>query len=269
MGFSNLNDASTTIHEQLNAILSQCNTLLKYDLVGVYLHGSLAMDCFNECRSDLDLLVVTKGLISSETQKTFTEFFSDRSINHIPVEISFVNQKEIQPWQYPTPYQYHYSETALGDLLTQLQNGEWTRWSITTRKDEDLAAHITYARRRGICLYGPDPESVFPEVPRADFIASILSDVLDPEYGLNPRTSRPVYMLLNSCRTLEFLQTGELSSKYEGGLWALQALPVRFHPLIRAAIDCYRYCVDEDRLSKYDLAEFVPYMRSAISANMI
>jgi hypothetical protein len=269
MGFTSLNDASTMIHEQLNAILSQCNLLLGNDLIGVYLHGSLAMDCFNESRSDMDLLAVTKGLISSETQKSFTEFFSDREINSIPVEISFLNQKDLLPWQYPTPYHYHYSEEVYENLRQQLQNGEWTRWSIVTRKDEDLAVHITYARQRGICLYGLDPEEVFPEVPRADFVASILQDTLGLEFGLNPQTDRPVYMLLNACRTLEFLQEGTLASKYEGGLWALQTVPVRFHPLIRAAIDCYRYCIDEDRLSKYDLAEFIPYMRNAISANMI
>ena len=43
--------------EQVTAIFQQAAGL---DLLGVYLHGSLALGCFDPRRSDLDLLVVLR-----------------------------------------------------------------------------------------------------------------------------------------------------------------------------------------------------------------
>ena len=36
-----------------------CVDIFGKDLTGVYLHGSLAMGCFNPQKSDIDLMVVT------------------------------------------------------------------------------------------------------------------------------------------------------------------------------------------------------------------
>jgi hypothetical protein len=36
-------------------LLATLQDILKENLVGMYLHGSLAMDCFNPARSDIDL----------------------------------------------------------------------------------------------------------------------------------------------------------------------------------------------------------------------
>ena len=40
--------------------------ILGENLVGIYLHGSAAMGCFNDKKSDIDLLVVVKGEVSDE-----------------------------------------------------------------------------------------------------------------------------------------------------------------------------------------------------------
>lgn len=45
-------------HEVLTHFVSMCQRMMGKNLVGVYLHGSLAMGCFNPWESDLDLLVV-------------------------------------------------------------------------------------------------------------------------------------------------------------------------------------------------------------------
>ncbi|SFE93867.1 Nucleotidyltransferase domain-containing protein [Paenibacillus algorifonticola] len=39
------------------------------NLVGIYLHGSLAMGCFNTHKSDIDLLIVAQEALSTETNK--------------------------------------------------------------------------------------------------------------------------------------------------------------------------------------------------------
>ena len=49
---------------ELKGLLDEfiCNSknILQDNLIGIYLHGSLAMGCFNEKKSDIDLLVVVK-----------------------------------------------------------------------------------------------------------------------------------------------------------------------------------------------------------------
>ena len=44
-----------------NAFVSLCREVLADALTGVYLHGSLAMGCFNPVTSDVDLIVDTTG----------------------------------------------------------------------------------------------------------------------------------------------------------------------------------------------------------------
>jgi len=52
----------------------------------------------------------------------------------------------------------------------------------------------------------------------------------------------PFYGVLNLCRVLRVLAEGpdDLPSKEEAAVWALERLPVRHHPIITEALDCYR-----------------------------
>lgn len=50
--------------EILNEIVKQSKKLLGVELVGIYLHGSMAMGCFNSDKSDIDLLIVIKNSIT-------------------------------------------------------------------------------------------------------------------------------------------------------------------------------------------------------------
>ena len=45
------------ILEQLKAA---CTNILSANLTGIYLHGSLALGCFNWDKSDIDFIVVTR-----------------------------------------------------------------------------------------------------------------------------------------------------------------------------------------------------------------
>ena len=49
--------------ELLNRFTSESKRIIGDDLAGIYLHGSLAMDCFNPDRSDIDLIVVTGDVV--------------------------------------------------------------------------------------------------------------------------------------------------------------------------------------------------------------
>lgn len=47
--------------------------ILGENLVGIYLHGSYVMDCFNPRKSDLDLLIVVEDIIPDDVKKRYMD----------------------------------------------------------------------------------------------------------------------------------------------------------------------------------------------------
>ena len=62
-----------SIQTQLEQLIAEIHSYLASGLVGIYLHGSLAMGCFNPNRSDLDLLVITRQGMAVETKRTMAQ----------------------------------------------------------------------------------------------------------------------------------------------------------------------------------------------------
>ena len=52
------------LRELLDGFIMNSKNILGNNLTGIYLHGSAAMGCFNDKKSDIDLLVVVKNDIS-------------------------------------------------------------------------------------------------------------------------------------------------------------------------------------------------------------
>ena len=129
--------------------------ILGENLVGVYLHGSAAMGCYNPAKSDLDLIVVTEGSPDDSCKRKYMEMvteihalLSGKNPGHSGIEMSVVRRDACNPFVYPTPFELHFSAMHL----------EWYRRDpedyIRKMKgtDKDLAAHFTMIRSRGRCL---------------------------------------------------------------------------------------------------------------------
>jgi predicted nucleotidyltransferase len=252
------------VQGQAQRLLGAFRALLGADLVGIYLHGSLAMGCFNPLRSDIDLLAVTQEPITVEIKAEIARLLLEVSRRPTPVEISFLASRDLTPWRHPTPFDFHYSEDWRPAMTRDLAQSAWGNCGAVRRCDADLAGHITVTRHRGICLYGLPIPQVFPVVPRTDFLASILADVLDQKYGLTSDLSHPVYVILNACRTLAYLRTGQILSKDEGGGWAAHILPERYGPTLVALSDAYRSCGDEGGVPAAAVADLVACLREEI-----
>ena len=218
----------------LDEFVCLCRETAGEELVGVYLHGSLAMGCFHPGASDIDLIVGTKGEWTDE-QKLFFMNRVVRLNEKAPakgLELSIVKKEHCLSFRYPTPFELHFSPAHLkwferdpGDYVEKMKG-----------VDYDLAAHFTILRRFGLVLYGEPVEKVFGPVPREDYMDSILRDVAEAGEEI---TQQPVYVILNLCRVLAFCRDGACLSKREGGLWGLEHVESRFHPLIREALECY------------------------------
>ncbi len=249
-GWNNPPDAT---RGQISRLISNLRRRFEGNMVGVYLHGSLAMGCFNPNLSDVDLLVVTREPIIVDAQKGLTEELFVLSKAPTPIELSLLSQRDLNPWQYPTPYQFHYGESHRERLTKEIANGAWRKWNEGEKRDEDLAAHITYLRARGICLWGKPIDEVFPDVPKEDYLNSILSDV---KWSKGLLIENPVYPILNLCRVLAYLREGKLLSKDEGGRWGLERLPSPLLLVVRSAMSSYSglyqdMYVPEDKVNSF------------------
>ncbi len=229
------------IQAQVERYVADVRVMLGDELVGIYLHGSLAMGCFNPAQSDLDLLVVTRAPMSLTTKRDIAGHLLRVSRQPAPIEISFLALTMLTPWRHPLPFDFHYSEMWRDACIRDLAGEGWRTWNARDQRDPDLAAHITVVRQRGIALYGLPAADVFPPVPEEDYIAAIIDDVTE---ALDRIYADPVYAILNACRTLAFLQTRRVLSKDEGGQWALEHLPPALRPLIEMALMHYRGAAD-------------------------
>lgn len=233
-------DAPADVRNEVHELITSLSDALGNKLVGVYLHGSLAMGCFNPDRSDVDVLVVVRERMPTAPRRRIAEVLLTLSGNPAPIEISVLAWDDLHPWRHPTPFDLHYSEDWRESLTTALATMETMDEKFEVgapRVDADLAGHITVVRSRGVVLHGPPPTDVFPAVPRTDYLDSVGGDICG---GLERIHAEPVYAILNACRTLGYLADGMIRSKDEGGAWALTHLPDEHRSVVSQALATYR-----------------------------
>lgn len=252
------------MEEYATALAKRISGLFQYKLTGVYLHGSLAMDCFNPEISDIDLLIIVEDGISKDEKKALDDLFlKEYRGDHLPakgLEVSVITRGNVRPLLYPTPFDYHFSDMH----IDAIRRGDAT----FPASDPDIAAHIAVIRTRGRALIGEPIESVFAPVPHTIYMRAIYYDIQDAETDI---LKQPTYMILNLCRVYQFCINQSVASKKEGGEWGLQSLPVRFHPIIQKAMKAYaigrtwKTAAEEEA----SLTDFAVYMTSSIRGKSI
>jgi predicted nucleotidyltransferase len=208
-------EAPQEIAQLLSDIVTHCTGLLGDTLVGIYLHGSLAMGSFNPDSSDVDFLVVTKTTLTPEKRKELAQAMI-RLSEHAPhkgLEMSVITERELLDFKHPMPYEFHFSNR----WIEQYRDDTFD-YAQDNLVDGDLAAHLTIIKARGRVLYGQPIDAVFPDIHQQYYIASILADAREILLNMG---SNPVYNVLNLCRVRAFLAAGLITSKREGGEWAL------------------------------------------------
>ncbi|WP_165949064.1 aminoglycoside adenylyltransferase domain-containing protein [Kribbella turkmenica] len=206
--------------------------------VGVYVHGSLAMDCFYRAKSDVDVLVVVPETLTGAEREHVARTLAERS-EHRPMpgdlELSVLTVEQAANHQHPRPFEVHYSAAWTGSILDGRVD------YAGTHRDPDLAAHITVTRERGATVSGPSPRDLFAPVPHDDYLVAITADLHDILSG-EELLSAPYYGVLNACRVLATIKLGPgtVLSKEEGVPCARDNLPSQHHALIEQALTCYR-----------------------------
>lgn len=223
-----------TPEEIIQSFTRNCKSVLKEKLVGVYIHGSYVMGCFNPAKSDIDLLIVIREPMTDaekldllKATVPLNDFAPEKGI-----EYSVVRSAVCKPFVYPTPYELHFSPMHLEryrkdplDYIAHLQG-----------TDKDLAAHFTILFHRGRCLYGSPIPEVFAPVSDECYFDSIRYDIEGAREDILTDTT---YIVLNLCRVLAYKQEHIVLSKKEGGEWGMTHSDSRFRELIRTALDDY------------------------------
>lgn len=243
------------LKELLDEFIQNSKDILCDNLIGLYLHGSLAMGCYNEKKSDIDLLVVVKNDVSREDKRRYMDMVVTLN-NKAPskgIELSIVKEAVCKPFIYPTPFELHFSAAHLNWYLSDPED----YIEKMNGTDKDLAAHFTIIYHRGKTLYGKEIKSVFSEVSSEAYMDSIWLDIKNAKEDIIDDT---MYMILNLCRVLAYKKERLILSKQEGGEWALRHLSEpQYKKIILSALEEYKTGKTMS-ITQADAVGFVEYM---------
>jgi streptomycin 3"-adenylyltransferase len=230
-------ETPSDVEQYLDRVVSALRDDLGPDLIGVYLHGSLAMGAFTPGRSDIDMLAVCAAPLTPERSTGL-----GKALDAIPrpasggdLEFSLTTEAAVRAASAAPAFELHVSTH---DEPTVVDGHD-------RPGDEDLVTHFAMARARGRSLFGPDPVEMFPEPDRALLISSMRGDIewarsssaAGWEGHDQPQAASMAYQVLNGARCLRFLETGDLGSKAEGAEWLERRDPdPDVHGLLEAAL---------------------------------
>ena len=214
----------------LSILASRYSGILGDNFVGMYVHGSYAMGCFNAAKSDLDYIILCDDEPDADIKKQIMDvtIAYERFAPAKGLEMHLMRRCDCAEYIHPPYFCLHYSGAHTLAYLSDPDN----YISYMHGQDMDLGAHLTVLTNRGKRIAGPEIPEVFGAVPKYAYIESVMSD-MDWSDG------DCMYHVLNRCRTLALMRDGLVLSKKEGALWALENVEKEHHPVITEALHCY------------------------------
>lgn len=246
------------IERLLDRFVIETEKVFQNNLAGIYLHGSLAMGCFHEKKSDVDLIVVVNYPLSMEDKRAYIEkiLMLNEDAPAKGIEMSVVLKRDMLAFRHPAPFEMHFSN---GHLEAYKSDPEGTLLRLTGT-DRDLAAHVMIINRFGKTLYGEEIAEVFSEVSHKDYLDALMYDLESAEEDI---LENPMYMTFSLCRVLAYVKDNAVLSKKDGAVWALSNVEKEYHKIIRAAANAYETDA-EMAIDAEDRQAFAKYMLSQI-----
>jgi predicted nucleotidyltransferase len=226
--------ALTATDDQAGAALAAIRAAMDGAIVGVYLYGS-AVDAGLKPDSDLDLFVVTDRALTTDERKRLVDGLmpisqrESRPPGWRPLELTVVEESQVNPWRYPPRMELLYGEWLRDDLVAGRID--------PPRFNPDLGILITMVRQRGEPLIGPLATEVLGAVPPRDLARAMVDTV---PFLLEDLEGDTRNVLLTLARIWLTLGTGEIRSKDAAADWVLPRLAPDDRPLLERARDLYR-----------------------------
>ena len=228
--------ADPTPYADLNAVLrdfvASVQAILGENFCGAYLQGSFAVGDADE-HSDVDYIVATNGEVSDE-------------------QVAALQAMHERLFELETPWAQHLEGSYFPkELLRRVDPGPHAARLLRQRRDQagrdnhcNTAVVRWSLREHGVVLAGPEPKSLIDPVDPEDLRREVRDAMVEfaawasspTKAGGMSRWMQP-YLVLNLCRMLQTLESGEITSKKAGGEWALEALDPEWADLIQRALD--------------------------------
>ena len=229
-----IKDPPPTPYPDINAILfgflSELRGILADQLVGLYLHGSLACGDFNPITSDVDFLVVTQRQISTQAFSSLEAMHAHLFGSRLPwsqkLEGAYIPKDVLfrhDPQHHPLPWlgvDGHFAWERLGsDWVIQ-------RWIL---------------REKGLVVFGPPLQPLIAPVTADDLRQAVRTSLKDwwsppfPSPGRFQNDEYLAYTVLTMCRSLYVLENGRITSKPAAARWAMEKYKDPWFDLISAA----------------------------------
>jgi Domain of unknown function (DUF4111) len=216
------------LSDLLRAMASDLPLMLRGNLVGIYLGGSLTYDAFDETCSDVDLVAVTARDLDDREFSELDEWFK-KKVNENPwvkrMDMRFVIDCEFFDKRSHCCGFYHYT----GKLIRHGSDGNPIIW-------------INVAQS-GVTLWGKDAMLIAPHVSGQCLNDALLLELNylkgDLRSNKGDRSDEAfihnAYAVLTACRILYTAHHRTLVSKDQAYDWAMQTVPPVWRSVIRAA----------------------------------
>jgi len=198
--------------------------LLGDQLVGLYVHGSVARGCSNPTTSDVDVIAVLAGPCMDEIARALAGI---HRVSDLPLDAVFVKQCQLLHDVEPTPIEFVIK--PMGSREPRLRGEEHSYFLLDRQDAYECSIALAGVRFSEFAL--PLPWHLV-----VDRLEELLPHIV-------PKFKNPTLML---CRIAYSLAHGTLCSKRDAGLWALEGLGGTWRPLIQKALDRYARGVAED-----------------------
>ena len=247
-------DLPNEILNQINKVVNIWKKHLGDELIGVYLHGSIALDAFNPDSGDIDILVVVKDSIDIQVKLEIARDIIEIDKKPCPLEMSAVKLSDARNWKTPGNCVFHYSDFWTEKYMKRFDNSDVDVYVVDHEfPDADVTSYIKLLKQCGIVLYGREIQKVFADISDEDFWVAISADIDDYDFhDYDARYFSSNVLILG--RILSFKKERRILSKYDGGIWMIDHVPEDLKYLPKLAMKIWfegeKHLLPEEDLSR-------------------
>ena len=209
-----------THDKEVEPVLAQLTaglrSVLRDQLVGIYLYGSLITGDFAPGISDIDLVVVlTEALDEANFEslhRLHQSIVARQREWHDRLELAYISQDALRTFRNQTST---IGIISPGEPFHLIQAGD--DWLISWYK----------LREDGVALLGPPIQSLIDEIPKHDYLKAVGEHIRHYRDSVKkPHNKQALsYIVLTVARGLYTLAQGEPPSKVQAARWARQRYP--------------------------------------------
>jgi predicted nucleotidyltransferase len=223
--------AYNDVNSFLQVFLDNVRSALRNDLIGMYLFGSLALGDFNPSRSDIDVLVVTRGVLTDniiEDLKTMHSRLYESGLEWATkLEGAYIPIRAMRVYNQTGPACPLVNKK---EFLVARPEAHWV-----------LNRHILYTH--GVVITGPPLQTIIDPVQPKQLqqaVLTLLNNNWTP-WMYNPDLFNGIgyqpFVVLTMCRSLYTLKKGDVASKLRSAEWVLANSDKKWAILIKQAIE--------------------------------